>query len=402
MAKKSRTNNGTPSRCREGIGSNHRSTGDGKDGKDGKDGYSRGVGGNPVEEICEWICRYMAIPEDSAVVVATWIVAARFMAVWDRFPHLAIQSPEKRCGKTRLLELLEWLVHEPLFTSNISPAALFRVIVDKRPTLLLDEAQQLIREGFEILREILCAAITHNATIVRCSGKDHEPKEFPIFCPKVVALIGKLDGVLSDRCLGIILKRKSPNEVVESYRHGKAKEQAEPIVEGLKEWVEKNKEKVEEIYKDLDPLPIENDRFAELLLPLQTVLEVVGDEDLKTILSQYAVEIDKADAESESIGIQLLIACRDIFKEKDNPKFIGTEKLISALVDRVEEPWATFSKRGEKISPRDLARHLKPYGIEPTKAKIKKAERDKKPQKEVRGYFQRRFEEAWERYLPHS
>ena len=52
-----------------------------------------------------------------------------------------IKSPIKRCGKTRAQEVARELVHNPLPTTNISPAALARSInEDDPPTLILDEA----------------------------------------------------------------------------------------------------------------------------------------------------------------------------------------------------------------------------------------------------------------------
>jgi hypothetical protein len=61
-------------------------------------------------------------------VGAAWAASAHLADVWDRFPHLAITSQEKRCGKTRLLQLLELVTPNPFNTSNISPAAVYRLI----------------------------------------------------------------------------------------------------------------------------------------------------------------------------------------------------------------------------------------------------------------------------------
>ena len=42
--------------------------------------------------------------------------------------YIGIESPEKRCGKTTLLAVLNKLVNRPVAAANISPSALFRVI----------------------------------------------------------------------------------------------------------------------------------------------------------------------------------------------------------------------------------------------------------------------------------
>jgi hypothetical protein len=54
-----------------------------------------------------------------------------------------VSSPAKRCGKTRLAELLERLTVRGFLNINISEAALFRKIAKEKPTLILDEAETL-------------------------------------------------------------------------------------------------------------------------------------------------------------------------------------------------------------------------------------------------------------------
>lgn len=64
-------------------------------------------------------------------------------AAADTTAYLAITSAEKRSGKTRLLEVLELVVHAGLPTANTSDAALFRTISELGPTLLLDEVDAI-------------------------------------------------------------------------------------------------------------------------------------------------------------------------------------------------------------------------------------------------------------------
>src|SRR5207237_481852 len=63
-------------------------------------------------------------------------------------------SPEKRCGKTTLLSVLSELANRAIAASNVSPPALFRVIEDLRPTLIIDEVDTFLT-GNEQLRGIL-------------------------------------------------------------------------------------------------------------------------------------------------------------------------------------------------------------------------------------------------------
>ena len=49
------------------------------------------------------------------------------------------------CGKSLLLECVACLVPRPEVASSITAASIFRVIDDQRPTLLIDEADRVIR-----------------------------------------------------------------------------------------------------------------------------------------------------------------------------------------------------------------------------------------------------------------
>jgi len=65
-------------------------------------------------------------------------------------PRLSISSPTKGCGKTMLLDVLSRLVLRPLLASNVTSAAVFRVIEKYNPCLLIDEADTFrFEDAFE-------------------------------------------------------------------------------------------------------------------------------------------------------------------------------------------------------------------------------------------------------------
>lgn len=345
---------------------------------------------NEIGRVEKYLATYVVITRQEILVIAAWVLASWLVEVWDRFPHLAVLSPEKRCGKTRLLTLLEWITKTPYNTPNASPAVVYRLIQNKRPTLLLDESQTLSRRGSEtaeVLKELLNAGIDRGAKVLRCGGKRFDKiEEFSIYSPKVIALIGELDGVLADRCLPVIMRRKTPEHTIERLNSRKVQPIAEELKSDLAIWAEENRSEVEEVYDKLDLIPVENDRLAELLLPLQAVLTVVDDTRLPE-LEAYAKRLDQQEIETQTPGVRLLSACREIFTERKSD-FIATGLLIGYLEQRDHEPWYRWH-RGDPISKEALARLLRPFGIKP----------GHNTERKKRGYHRYDFQDAWQRYL---
>ena len=93
-----------------------------------------------LDELADAVTRYVVLPSKEAVVaVVLWIAATHAQTAWECAPRLVTNSPEKRCGKSRLLDILELTVNRPLMTMNVSTAALFRSIKETdSPTVLLD------------------------------------------------------------------------------------------------------------------------------------------------------------------------------------------------------------------------------------------------------------------------
>jgi len=376
----------------------------GQDGRAGQVGRVSEEHARLIEEVEEFLRAYIILPPYTPTIITAWVVAAWMSSVWDRFPHLSIYSPEKRCGKTRLLEVLTFIVPNALYTSSISPAALYRVIAGAaiRPTIILDEAQSLSRlrsESAEALRELLNAGIERNAKVIRCGGnRMEEVIELPTYSPKIFAQIGEPDAVLADRSLPIEMKRKMEQDVVHRFRMREVKPRAQALRGRLEEWAKENEAGVAELYSFIEPLDIANDRMADLLMPLQAVLswnDILNGrwgqetEHLAT-LSAYAISLEERDKrqESQSWGVKLLTACREIFDGEKDATFIPTADLIEALVSRTEEIWHRWN-HGQGMTPEALANLLRPYGVRSNKNKLGTQ----------RGYYASDFQEAFERYL---
>src|SRR3954471_14998668 len=84
------------------------------------------------------LTRYVVLPTREAVdAVVLWIAASHAQPAWAHAPRLVIRAPERRCGKSRLLDIVEGTCFRPIMTVNASTAAVYRSIglADSPPTL---------------------------------------------------------------------------------------------------------------------------------------------------------------------------------------------------------------------------------------------------------------------------
>ena len=171
-------------------------------------------GAELIRELSHSITRYVMLSKESAVAIALWVVHAYAFEASTITPRLAITSPEKRCGKTTLLRIIQVLVPRPLSAANITAAAMFRTVEMARPTLLIDEADTFLAANEE-LRGILNSGHSNDGNVIRLVGDDHEPRAFSTWCPTAIAAIGRLPNTIEDRSIKIVMRRRRRDEPVD-------------------------------------------------------------------------------------------------------------------------------------------------------------------------------------------
>ena len=119
-----------------------------------------------LDQLHDALTRYVILPSAHATdAVTLWIAATHAQPAWAHAPRLVIRAPEKRCGKSRLLDVVEATCHDPFLTVNASPAAVYRSITEDPPTMLVDEADTIFgtnADGNEDLRGLLNAGHQRN------------------------------------------------------------------------------------------------------------------------------------------------------------------------------------------------------------------------------------------------
>lgn len=343
-----------------------------------------------VGDIESYIRCYCVLPDAAYLPLTVWCLATHLADRFDCFPYLALLSPAKRCGKTRLLETLEVLCSRPWRGTAPSPASLYRMMADC-PTLLLDEVEGLkggknASETQQAVLAVLNAGHRRGATVPRCAGKDQHLEYFPVYGPKAFAAIGRLPDTLADRSIVVTIQRKSKDQRIERFLFGKAKLRARPILKVLSRWIEESGDDVRAAYERLPDLGFLSDRDADLWMPLFAVCSIAARERLPD-LKRSATELSgakQADDAEDSVSLKLLADIRAIWP--DGEDHLATTDLIERLRNLDESPWSEY-----EITARKLGKWLRPFGIASANVRV--------GQNISKGYRREDLKPVWSRYL---
>src|SRR5262245_37029895 len=169
-------------------------------------------------ELMAQLRRYVVVQDDVAIAITLWLLFSWVHEVAVHSPLLIATSAETDSGKSTLLGVLSFLVPRAYSAVELTGANIYRIVDLKKPTLLIDEADQLFRRK-AALAEIINAGWTKgSARIPRIvHGVIHE---FDAFCPKVIGMLGlNLPGTTTSRAIICMLWPKLPSEQVADFRH---------------------------------------------------------------------------------------------------------------------------------------------------------------------------------------
>jgi Protein of unknown function (DUF3631) len=338
------------------------------------------------------LTRYVILPSgEAAVAVALWIAASHAQTAWQHAPRLVIRAPEKRCGKSRLLDIVEGTCHAPLITVNASPAAVYRAIgTGTPPTLLVDEADTIFggknAEANEDLRGLLNAGHQRNRPAIRWDNATRSLETIPTFAMAALAGIGAMPDTIEDRAIVVRMRRRAPGESVAPFRHRRDRPALTTLADQLATWLGGHLAELEHA----EPVMPLEDRAADTWEPLIAVADLAA--GTWPELARHAAVVlteDRDQAASVSDRIRLLADCRAAFGAADA---LPTTALVTRLRSDPEAPWSDHGPGG--ITPMRLAAMLREYDIR--SANIRFGE----PTGQAKGYYRADFTDAWARYCP--
>jgi putative DNA primase/helicase len=321
---------------------------------------------NILAEVESAITRFLFLPEGASVAIALWTLHTYAYKAAQHFPILSALSPEKRCGKTTLLRLLKALVRQPVMASNFTPAVIYRLIDQYRPTLLIDEADTYL-EGNQSLIGILNAGHIRDGQAVLNvrQGDDWTPRAFSAWSPKSIAAIGTLPPTLSDRSITLHLHRRPKSARVDRWE-SPFEDDFAILRSKMVRW---SADHGEELSAATPRVPDAlNDRAQDNWWPLLAIAEAAGGSWPKRG-RDAALKLSQADADDLTIAEMLLEDFRPILEASPDGR-IRSDDLITSLTGISGRPWADFKGAGRKLTPTDLSKLLKNYGIRPSKIRF--------------------------------
>jgi putative DNA primase/helicase len=346
--------------------------------------------------------RYVVLPDMAAEALALWVVHTYAFQLRQVTTYIGVVSPEKRCGKTTLLELLGRLANRSLTAANISPSALFRVIEETKPTLLIDEADTFL-QGRDELAGILNAGYRKgNAYVVRVAEgkvwrKEERTPEFgewtqdygtdfakySCWCPKVMAAIGRLPDTLADRCIIITMQRKMAGEKCERMRHLNAEEYRKRC----DEFVQLHSQTIAEARPEI-PSTL-NDRAADIWEPLLAIADLAGG-DWPRLARDAALKLSASEEEMTLLGY-FLKDLRNLMMLKNVDRMLSRD-IVAVFNPMHHRPWEDL-RRGRDVNEWWLGWQLRELGIRAKTMRVNNIL--------GKGYLLEDFDSAFRRYVSH-
>ena len=348
----------------------------------------------PLDLVHALLQDYIALDKHEYVAMALWAVHTH---VYDQFqvtPRLALTSPVRGCGKSITLSVLARLVARHELVDNITAAALYDTLDRYRPTMLIDEADNLELSAQAALRAILNAGYYKGRYIRRGVGR--QARRYAVFAPVALASIGTLTLPLMSRSIVVHMKRHDGSRPLRRFIEGDTQD-LDITYQHTYAWARNAL---------LNPNPemppeLGADRLADNWRPLIAVADACG--PAWGALAREAAIAFANRYHDEDIVVVLLTAIRDVFDASEVDR-LTLEAIVTALHAGEDAGWDEW--RGEKGDQR-------PHKI--SKAEVSRLIRDRfrvrahsvwpppprRPEhRSGKGYYRADLEPLWAAYCP--
>jgi hypothetical protein len=312
-----------------------------------------------VDTVADFLRRFVFLQDETHYrLIAAWIVATHLHKTFEYLGYLFVYSPERRSGKTTLLEILNLLVYQPTGL-QVSPteAVMFRTA--EGHTHLLDEVDSW--KNKDDLKDVLNAGYKKGGIVIRCEkGKGaFKPMTFSVFAPRAMAGIGLsvLHSTTLDRTFAVPMVRRKKKEKKERSRERIIGPQAKTLKQEIERWVKDHEKAVAEIYDQSQFPYLESftDRTIDIAEPLAAIIEVAykGHLGAKQAQRDLVHAISSTRKEQQSATNDHLLLKHLLYLAESEDPLVGNATELAGLCGNLETP----------IEPYTVAQVLRNYGF---------------------------------------
>jgi hypothetical protein len=339
-----------------------------------------------LSKIEAYLRSYLSFPNDRYFLpLALFAVLEHcWNECFDEVPYLSVCAMVKGAGKTRVLELLQFLAGDDravLVDGSVTVAALYTEIEQKK-VILIDESEKL-QSPRSPFRPILNGGYRRGQVVIRKMGKENV--RYSIYCPKAFAQIGDVYDSLRDRCIIVEMQRTISGKRVEYVRQiamEKGSELASEIENVLGDRFEEIRDAYLNYHELYASLNFVYAREKEIWKPLFTLCQVFAPERVSELTRSAAdiamlkslpirrfdsLKAEEDNAEKLAFGEHLL---RDVIAVIGGRDKIATAELMQGLRDIDSSPWRAYEVSG--ITEISLATLLRPFNVVPNTIRIGK------------------------------
>jgi hypothetical protein len=361
---------------------------------------------DPVTDIAEVLDaavaqtkRFLIAPESYHDTMALWgahthLVHLEALNV-EYTPRLGFQSPIRRCGKSTALKCSFLMSHNARMAASITPSSLFRAVDAHKVSLFVDEADNVIKGlNPDLLAIMNAGADRMTAKVMRSealANGQFDSREFNTFAPIALTSIHKLPDTLQDRTISLPLKRATKGERPERLTL-RTRGPLIDIGRRLARWAADLKELPE---PDL-PTDLFN-RVEDCWYNLfQIAKAAIGDWPERCRRAALA-DLARGEADDADGGrnADLLADVWEVFHQQRKVR-LYTADLCAALNTMDESPWSA-ANHGKPVDGYYLRTNL--AGFVPADAEKIAPRKWRGASGQARGYHEKHFEDAFERYL---
>ncbi|HEY6351135.1 MAG TPA: DUF3631 domain-containing protein [Candidatus Angelobacter sp.] len=348
-----------------------------------------------LDSIIKFLRRHLICDDYQYTILALWIAHTWCARHFPATPYLHIRSAASESAKTLCLDLLAALCNSPWTATGAHPRSIMdnlltsdrRVLpgqpLDSPPpqTILLDDCHHTFTRSE---RQPLLALLNSGAR-ARINYLDGRTR-YSVFGPKAFAGNAPLPRSLASRCIPVVLFRKKPSDVIAGFNPDAAASSAR-LARSLASWAAANSGALAKVAHQTPARLPEGitARQQDCAEPLLHIADRIGGNWPERARAALIATLKMTDA---SVSLELLADIRAIFYINEDPSYLSSRDLMTALMSLDQRPWSAWSSR----SGRRIGNLLHPFGI--TSRPLHKGSGPS-----FKGFLRETFLDSWTRYL---